>query len=85
MQLHLSYFAWVRDAMGCGDESVEVPDGMTSIAELVAWLASRDAAGARAFADPTGIRAAIDGAMVDVGASLSGAREVALFPPVTGG
>lgn len=85
MKLHLSYFAWVREAMGRGAESIEVPDALTSIADLVAWLANRDAEGARAFADPSRIRAAIDGAMVDGGAALARAREVALFPPVTGG
>lgn len=85
MTVQLSYFAWVREQMGMGGEEISLPDEVRSVAELLAWLADRNAAGARTFAEPRRIRAAIDGAMVGPGAALAGAREIALFPPVTGG
>lgn len=85
MALQIAYFAWVRERMGVADETVEVPAHVADVGALVAWLAARDARGALAFAEPHRIRAAIDGAMTGPDASLAGARELALFPPVTGG
>lgn len=85
MGLQLSYFAWVREAMGCTDEVPEIPGTVGTVADLIQWLAGRDANGARAFADPSRIRAAVDGNMAGPEASIINAREVALFPPVTGG
>ncbi len=85
MALHIAYFAWVRERMGVADETVEVPAHVADVGALVAWLAARDERGALAFAEPDRIRAAIDGAMTGPDAPLSRAREVALFPPVTGG
>ncbi|WP_327195730.1 MoaD/ThiS family protein [Sphingopyxis sp. LC363] len=71
--------------MGVADETVDVPAGVGDVGALIAWLAARDARGALAFAEPQRIRAAIDGVMMGPDAPLSGARELALFPPVTGG
>lgn len=85
MVLNIAYFAWVRERMGVADEAVEIPASVTDLATLLAWLAARDARGALAFAHPHRIRAAIDGVMMGPDAPLTGAREVALFPPVTGG
>ena len=85
MALHIAYFAWVRERMGVADEVVEIPASISNVGALVAWLAARDARGQIAFAEPHRIRAAIDGVMMGPDAPLVGAREVALFPPVTGG
>ncbi len=85
MALNIAYFAWVRERMGIADEIVDIPSSLGDVGALVAWLAARDARGASAFAEPHRIRAAIDGVMMGPDAPLSGAREVALFPPVTGG
>ena len=85
MTLNLSYFAWVRERMGVADEVIELPAEVTDLTALLAWLAARDERGALAFAEPQRIRAAIDGVMMGPRPSLIGAREVALFPPVTGG
>lgn len=83
MALTVSYFAWVRERMGISGEVIEPPAGVTTMADLVGWLAARDARGALAFAEPSRIRGAIDGVMAKPDAALG--REVALFPPVTGG
>jgi len=85
MALDIAYFAWVRERMGVADEVVDLPAGVADVAALVAWLAARDARGKIAFAEPHRIRAAVDGVMMGPDAPLSGAKEVALFPPVTGG
>ncbi len=85
MALNIAYFAWVRERMGTAEEVVDLPAEVTDLTALLTWLAARDARGALAFAEPQRIRAAIDGVMMRPGASLAGAREVALFPPVTGG
>lgn len=85
MALTLSYFSWVRERMGIAGEAVTPPDTVATVAELIAWLAARDEAGARAFAEPARIRAAVGGAMAAPDATLPRDGEVALFPPVTGG
>ncbi|MBW8297705.1 MoaD/ThiS family protein [Sphingopyxis sp.] len=85
MALTISYFAWVREQMGVAEEVVELPVELADLTALLAWLAARDGRGALAFAEPQRIRAAIDGVMMGPRAPLVGAREIALFPPVTGG
>lgn len=85
MTLDIAYFAWVRERMGMAAETVELPVGVATVGDLVRWLAARDARGARAFAEPERIRAAVGGAMVGADAPIGDAGEVALFPPVTGG
>lgn len=81
----IAYFAWVRERMGTAEEIVHLPAEVTDLTALLAWLAARDERGALAFAEPERVRAAIDGVMTGPWAPLDGAREVALFPPVTGG
>lgn len=83
--MELLYFAWVREAVGAGQEHVDPPAGVASVADLVAWLATRSPGHAAAFADPAKLRAAIDQRFVPLDTPLAGAKEVALFPPVTGG
>ena len=83
--MDLLYFAWVREAVGVGQESVDPPEAVASVGDLIAWLAGRSAGHAAAFADPAKLRAAVDQRFVSLDAPLAGAKEVALFPPVTGG
>jgi molybdopterin synthase sulfur carrier subunit len=79
------YFAWVREQVGRGDEQVELPADVATVADLVTWLKSRGPEYAAAFARAGVIRAAIDHAHVKADAPIAGAREIAFFPPVTGG
>lgn len=81
----LSYFAWVREGMGRDAETVAPPSWVENIADLARWLSVRDAAGATVFADLSRVRAARDGVMVGLEVAIGDAREIALFPPVTGG
>jgi sulfur-carrier protein len=79
------YFAWLRDAVGTGEECVDVPAGVTTVGALAAFLAARSDGHAQIFADLARLRAAVDLTMVDFDASIVGAHEIAFFPPVTGG
>ena len=81
----LRYFAWVRERIGKPEEDVELPAGVTTIAELMTWLAGRGEEYANAFATPKVIRTAIDHAHVKHDTAIAGAREIAFFPPMTGG
>lgn len=83
--MDLLYFAWVREAVGTGQESVDPPEAVHDVAGLIDWLSRRSPGHAAAFADPTRLRAAIDQRFVPLDTPLGEAREVALFPPVTGG
>jgi molybdopterin synthase sulfur carrier subunit len=77
------YFAWLRERVGASEEEVET-DAAT-VADLVADLRARDEAHALAFADLRAVRIAIDEELADLAAPLQDVREVAFFPPMTGG
>lgn len=85
MAIELLYFARIREAIGRSAEMVSPPDDTQTIADLVAWLASRGGGYAEAFADTTRLRAAIGDDFADLSSPIATAREIALFPPVTGG
>jgi len=83
--IDLLYFAWVREGIGTGSETVEPPPEVATVSGLIDWLSGRGAAYATTFADRTRLRAAVDQRFVPMDAPIIGAREVAIFPPVTGG
>lgn len=85
MTVTLLYFAWVREQTGVERESVELPAGVRTVGDLMGWLKGRGPQFEAAFARPNVIRAAIDRAHVKHDAAVAGAREIAFFPPVTGG
>ena len=83
--MKLLYFAWVRERVGKPEEEIEVPAGVATIGDLMAWLSRRGEDYAHAFENPKVIRAAIDHAHVKAETVIAGAREIAFFPPMTGG
>jgi molybdopterin synthase sulfur carrier subunit len=83
--MKLKYFAWVRERIGKPEEMIEPPAGVKTVEELIAWLTARGETYAHAFETPRVIRAAIDHAHVKQDAAIAGAREIAFFPPMTGG
>jgi sulfur-carrier protein len=83
--LKVKYFAWVRERVGKAEETIEPPANVRTVGELIAWLSARDETYAHAFDKPKVIRAAIDHAHVKADAAIAGAREIAFFPPMTGG
>lgn len=84
-ELKLSYFAWVRERVGKADETLAPPADVRTVAELIAWLSARGEEYAYAFERPNVIRAALDRKHVKQDAPIEGAREIAFFPPMTGG
>ncbi|AAV96857.1 molybdopterin converting factor subunit 1 [Ruegeria pomeroyi] len=77
------YFAWVRERIGIPRERIET--GAETVAQLVEELRAREPRYEAAFADLSALRVALDQDLADFDASLSGVREVAFFPPMTGG
>ena len=85
MSTRLLYFAWVKEKTGVAAEDVELPREVTTVAELITWLKTRAPEFNHAFARSEVIRAAIDQNHVRHDAAIGTAREIAFFPPVTGG
>ena len=83
MTIEIRYFAWLRERVGTASEAVET-DAAT-VADLIDELRGRDEGYAYAFSDIRAIRAAVDQELVTFDAPILGAREVAFFPPMTGG
>lgn len=81
----LVYFAWVREKIGRAREEVVLPGSVQTVADLIEWLRSRGPEYENAFARAGVIRSAINQTHVKASASLKDAREIAFFPPVTGG
>jgi molybdopterin synthase sulfur carrier subunit len=77
----LLYFAKVREAVGAGEEHIDLPAGVVTVADLADWLARRHPI----FADRDRLRVAVDQVMARFDANIVGALEIAFFPPVTGG
>ncbi|WP_397543074.1 molybdopterin converting factor subunit 1 [Roseovarius salis] len=77
------YFAWVRERIGQPRERVET--GAVTVRDLVEELRAREARYAAAFEDLGALRVAVDQELADFDAPLAEAREVAFFPPMTGG
>jgi molybdopterin synthase sulfur carrier subunit len=77
------YFAWVRERIGLPKEQLETE--AATVADLVEELKAREERYAMAFADTTSLRVALDQELADFDAPLDGVREVAFFPPMTGG
>ena len=79
------YFAWMKERMDRAEEQLALPEGVATIAALAAFLQSRDAHGARAFANATLVRAAVNQDFATPDTAVKDGDEVAFFPPVTGG
>jgi sulfur-carrier protein len=81
--MKILYFAWVRERIGLAEEDLTPPPG--TVTDLLDWLTLRSPGHAAALADRTAIRIAIDEDFVGMDARTATAREIAIFPPVTGG
>ncbi len=79
------YFAWVRERVGKTDEEMAPPAAVRTVSDLLGWLGTRGEEYAYAFENPRIIRVAIDRTHVKHDAPIAGAREIAFFPPMTGG
>ncbi len=85
MKVKLLYFAWLREKTGLGEENIELPAEITTVRQLVQWQQQRTPEFARAFARADKICIALDQQHATPDSTVDGAREIAFFPPVTGG
>lgn len=83
--MKLVYFAWVRERIGKGSEVIDRPETVTTVSDLLDWLAARGEGYAAALAHPQVIRVAINHEHVSHDTPLPADGEIALFPPMTGG
>jgi molybdopterin synthase sulfur carrier subunit len=83
--MKLLYFAWVRERIGKAEEDLAPPVDVKTVADLIRWLGGRGEEYAYAFEQAKSIRAAIDKHHVRPDTAIAGAREIAFFPPMTGG
>jgi molybdopterin synthase sulfur carrier subunit len=79
------YFAWVRERIGLKEEEAEPPPSVTNVGELVEWLKGRGPGYEYALSEPLAVRIALDRLNAGNDAPIAGVKEVALFPPMTGG
>ena len=83
MQLDVLYFAWLRERIGTPRERIETQ--ATTVRQLIAQLVAMDDWHAQALSDLTAVRVALDQDLADLDTPLGQAREIAFFPPMTGG
>ncbi len=83
--MQIRYFAWVREKVGKEAETLDVPAGLVTVADLIGWLKSQDERYEAALEEEDAIRVALDQMHVEHDEPLGTAREVAFFPPMTGG
>lgn len=81
----VKYFAWLRERVGIAEEAITLPRADMTVADLIAHLSERGENYAFAFSDQKTVRAALDQMHADHADPIGSAREVALFPPMTGG
>lgn len=83
--IRLVYFAWVRERIGLGEEERNLPDHVITIHDLLSWLPTLGDEYAGAMEHAHALRVAIDQEIVEPDAVIGTAREIAIFPPMTGG
>jgi len=84
--MKLIYFSWIRERLDLPEEELELPATISTVAELIDWQKQRGDEFAAAFEFDKAIRVAINKEHVDDrSTSLTGATEIAFFPPMTGG
>lgn len=83
--LNIVYFAWVKERIGRGEETIEIPENVASVTDLLNHLTELDSSYQHAFSEPQKLRFALDQEFVQIDALLADRQELAIFPPVTGG
>lgn len=83
--MKLLYFAWLRSKIGKGEETIDPPAEIATVATLVEWLKTRGPGFAAALKDTKLVRVAVNREYVGFEHPVASGDEVALFPPMTGG
>lgn len=83
--MKIVYFAWVRERIGVDEEDVVLPAGIVTVTDLLHWLKARSEGHASALQAPEMLRVALDQEHVEHSQPIGDVREIAIFPPMTGG
>lgn len=83
--MKILYFAWLRQRIGAGEETVDPPAEVRDVAGLVEWLKTRGPGHREALRDTSAIRIAVNQEFAAMDAAVAPGDEIALFPPMTGG
>ena len=83
--MKLVYFAWVRERIGVSEEEVAIPSSVLTVRDLLLWLKTRGEGYEQALQYPEVIRVALDHEHAEHDEAIGGAREIGIFPPMTGG
>jgi molybdopterin synthase sulfur carrier subunit len=83
--MKVRYFAWMKRTVGVSEEEVTPPDAVATVGDLVTWLRTRSSGHAEALSEGAAFGAAVDQRTATFDVKLADAREVAFFPPFTGG
>ncbi len=83
--VHIVYFAWVRERIGKSEEDIDLPAEVTTARQLIQHLSTLGVEYEAAFEFPDVIRVAVNQEHIDHDESIAGAREIGIFPPMTGG
>lgn len=83
--MQLLYFGWVRTRIGTGSEEIDLPAEISDVRALIEWLQSRGQNYLDALQEIDSIRIAVNQELAELDAQITGADEVAVFPPMTGG
>lgn len=84
-QLNVVYFSWVKERVGRDQDIIDCPENAETVAQILEFLQSKDAVYQEVFADLKKLRFALDQDFVGLETLLGSAKELAIFPPVTGG
>lgn len=84
-QVRFVYFAWLRERLGKSEEFHDLPDDLSTVGEMLDWLSAKGEIYNHALQEPAAIRVALDMHVADRDAPLGSPKEIALFPPMTGG
>lgn len=83
--MKILYFAWLRTQIGTAEETIQMPADITTLFALIDWMKARGEPYNTALADMSAIRVAVDQEYANEDITITGANEIAFFPPVTGG
>ena len=83
--MKILYFAWIRSKVGLAEETIDLPDDVSTVKDLLDWLRERGPQHAGALQDTSIVRVAVNEEYASLDALVAADDEVALFPPVTGG
>ncbi|MEL6875952.1 MAG: molybdopterin converting factor subunit 1 [Pseudomonadota bacterium] len=84
-KLDIVYFAWVKERLGKTEDGLDIPEDIRTVEDVIDHLCGRGDIYDQVFADRSRLRFALDQQLVQLDAKLADARELAIFPPVTGG